>query len=437
MSEDTISLFFDCENEKLADELHTELEGKASEMVDDLRYSQCENRGDQIIVVLGCSFDHAMVQDLLNTILEKNLSNSYAELYYDTAGEKEFLAIRNGSLKEFKRRPPRKQKSPDTKSSEQVKSLSVTEFPQVESEIWQAQRREDWEKIYWGTYDEQPKYRWQHYKEYFFTGDLDKYIKGELQYLKRIGLDENMRIIDFSKAILYTPANTLNQLENLIQHVAQWYEVNNDSLEAGFLNIKKNLFIESFSHFSSIPEHGFCPNLAHEAFFWVYGDTYSAKRTFPIPLGETKWQPILGSHDVLFGLLVQSFYEYFFKKNFKDLSIEKRRMKYQDDRYLDFLLTLLQCIDVEFFDLKLFDRDHITSSGVEMGVQQYMLRALFMGLYGYNVPLFSGTDEFYCRDQELCGRLKEKVRLLDMPDEFFTFINFIKEYKGEAFKYTE
>lgn len=436
MSEDTLSLYFDGASKTDANDLHTEIEELLLEKDEDLWTSQFVFKDTQAIITLGVDLGGELVEDLLRFLLQKELINVYAELYYDTAGETQFLAIRDDRLKEFKRRPPRKKTKVPVKKKAISAKVSVA-YPHMLEPAWQKQREKDWDAMFYAHMSHEPKYYWKHIKDYYFDGNVHKFIKGQITYQKKAEYKLENRGPSITSAINYSPSKALDQLIEVIHTLFEWYDHNQEDVSDQKLNYEKKWFVESLHHFSSrFVEHGFDQELTDDAFLWIYGDSYQPGRTFPTPLGQDNWQPELSGYETVCARIMQGIRDYLFKP---DLPPEEElgAFRYQKAEYSRYLMSLLPHMDVDFFSRKRFERSYVNKRGISIEPWiQNSIRSLFIGLLGYNVPFIPKRDQPYCRDPEMAEFLKTQIFELDLPDYFDSFIEFIHKHGDDAYKYS-
>ncbi|WP_415895404.1 hypothetical protein ACMXYQ_17465 [Neptuniibacter sp. PT34_22] len=436
MSEDTFSLYFDCASRSDADDLHTEIEELLLAKDEELWTSQLAFKDKQAIITLGADLESELAEELLRCLLKKQLTNVYAELYFDTAGETQFLAIRDDWLKELKRRPPRKKAKVPVKKKAASAKVSVA-YPHMLDPAWQKQREKDWDTAYYSDICNEPKYCWKHIKDYYFDGNVHKFIKGQITYQKKAEYKPENIGPSITSAIDYSPSKTLEQLIEVIRTLFEWYDQNQDDVSDKQLSYQKNFFVEHLHHFSSrFIEHGFDQELTNDAFLWIYGDTYKPGRTFPIPLGQDNWQPELNNYEAVCARIMQGVSDYLFKP---DLSPEEEfgAFRYQQAEYSKYLISLLPNMDADFFSRKLFEDTYVNEQGISIeSWKQYSFRIFFTGLLGYNVPFIPKQDPPYCRDPEMAESLKTQIFALEMPGYFDSFIEFIHKHGDDAYKYS-
>ncbi len=312
--------------------------------------------------------------------------------------------------------------------------MKLPSYEHVNDPVWIKKRKKDWENIFYREMDEQAKYRWKYKEKYYFDGDVDSYIEGNIKASKREGGSvEGLDCPHIPEGIIYSPAETKEQLIEAIQSLVGWFQLNREKVLPRVCSGEMASFLNTLPRFVGTPEVGFSPQLADEMFFWIYGEEYDSNRVFPIPLGPDNWQPKLINYSNIFFLIVRRYVWCLFDENIAADKLEVQNFIFES-KYQRYLLSMLPYVDVEFFSKELFDDRYISKKGDLIGGYQLVIRRFFMSLLGYKRPR---DKKIFCRDFEKAEDLKRKILNLNMPPEFEDFVDFINEQKENAYRYTE
>ncbi|WP_415894084.1 hypothetical protein ACMXYN_06865 [Neptuniibacter sp. PT8_73] len=421
MSEDTLSLYFDCASKSDADEIHTEIEDLLLAKDEELWTSQLRFKDKQAIITLGVDLESELAEELLRYLTKKELSNVYAELYFDTAGETQFLAIRNNSLKEFKRRPPRKKIKAPTKKKTAAAKVSVA-YPHMLDPAWQKARRNNWEQIVWREFSDSPKYEWKHIEKYYFTGDVKSLIEGEIKLGNKWKLSKGKIHPLFSEIFNYSPAATLDQFLAEIEHMHDWFITHESSIDDDRWVYIKSDIVSQIPILISRPEIGFDDLLANEIFFHFMGDSYDPKKSITIGKGEYAWEISFTGFEEILWQLMRSFGCYLYNSPEEDL----KYASILDTRYLDYLVEMFSFVDGDMY---------VTRKPSGLNAKQFVTRRFLLGISEVNVRKCSKTESFYCRDNKLHECLRDRIiSLPSRPSGLDKLLKFLEKHGENGYK---
>lgn len=313
-------------------------------------------------------------------------------------------------------------------------------YPHLQDPEWQKQRQNNWDRVLYRGMHEQPKYTWQYIQKYYFDGDVKGFNKREIASFKKQGMRAENLSPSIKHSLIYSPCISLEQFICILRNVFDWYDDNKQNISQERFEREKKYLLRVLGHFSRSIGIGFDVKLTDEIFFWIYGGHYDPERVFPISLGKDEWQPKLSGYEEVCANILRGLSNYLFVESFDEDTDEFEVVKYKNEKYSKYLITLLPHMDVEFFSKKIFEHDYINERGIEISPNQLAYREFFMGLLGFNIKEYSKRDHYYCRDKQMSNSLKRKIFSLDMPsefNEFIEFIEFIEKHGDDSYRCSE
>lgn len=299
-------------------------------------------------------------------------------------------------------------------------------------------RREfEWKLVFERRMHQQPKYIWKHINEYFFDGNVEKFIKGELKSRKKQGFRPENIIPSIYDSVAYAPINRSDDFFDILDTVFEWYDSNEGKYSERFFEAERNAFLESIPELSKRFKVGFDSKLCDELFFNIYGLKFDNSRVLPVSLGKKKWQPVLVGYNSIIHNIIEGVANYLFVKDvdvyYGELGVEK----YKNEKYFDFFSSFTPHIDPEFYSTDIKSIKHFSSLGNRIYPMQLTYRRFLMGLMGHNDHSFSKSEDFFCRDPDLMKKYKEDFLSKKASKELQNLIHFIEKNGDKSYRKSE
>jgi hypothetical protein len=161
------------------------------------------------------------------------------------------------------------------------------------------------------------------------------------------------------------------------------------------------------------------PVCAAKLFLWVYGEEFEPTRTFPMSFGQCGWTPIIEVNPVeRFTDMISLIGTYLFYRT---------EIRYRQSLALvDYWLSIIPHLQ----DLRIFDTEPHEDSELDYPRRQWVVRAFFANLAGYDV--YEEYDELPHNDPELERYIKNRLAETDMPDSYYRLLEYIVEHKEKS-----
>ena len=274
-----------------------------------------------------------------------------------------------------------------------LKHLTDKEWLKKRELLWEHRKRDYWEE----SSEVQEAQR-----AFFFNGDFDSLVRVK-------------PILFFSDVLEGFPAETLDEVkfitkkywEHALTTNNSWY-----SKETGKTNDEK--FLSAFeSSYSEVLYHS--AELMADMFHWIYGEQYERKRS--IDIGLDMWEPQADIEPLRMANRVYSgMSSYLFSK-----------ADYTQYRYiLDYFISVIDKFEENYLDTQLAKKSVKNKSGGRLFAGQKKMRKFFLQLNNYNLEKTVRND--LIAEQ----RIRDAIDSIQMPDEFYPFIEFIHKYKQSA-----
>lgn len=272
---------------------------------------------------------------------------------------------------------------------------------------WLQQRELQWQRRKSDFYDEDEADVATH-KQFFFDGDFDAYIT-------------NIPELRFDTVYVSYPAQTLADMQYIIQ---RYWQFAHDSSNAWYLTFYQSTKDKSINGvferlLANITYHP--PELMQELFLWVYGESYQSPRVLDI--GVVAWQPTIEIEGWRMATGMRS--------GVGQLLFEEDNDYAHYNEYIEYFLSVLPLLEVGCFDSTYAEPNVKNKFGRKLSASQANTRDFFMQLYGYD------HEETVHNSPENELYIREAIEKLDMPAEFYPFIDFIHKYKQDAIDISE
>lgn len=192
------------------------------------------------------------------------------------------------------------------------------------------------------------------------------------------------------------------------------------SLEEYFVNTCVK--IADWSYFQS-------SELMAKLFLWVFGPVYDSQRFFPLPLGPEQWQPKLNINPNNLALfLLRGICSYLFSTE-----QDEKNLKYQFIG--DYFISIFVQIDSDVYAMTFLESDHIKENGNRVGDNwQYILRRFIANLEGVatHLEVRKNNGEIYHNDLPYENQIREGLKKLDLPKEYYDMVEFVHKHKDEC-----
>lgn len=280
---------------------------------------------------------------------------------------------------------------------------------------WQHEREQQWENICRQSFPtDSTEEELKPYRDYFFLGDIDVAI-------------ETGAYTDFGTILFWSPSNNIGDLKKLFIYYWQWFFTDDVNVKIyqgyGFETPKEYLNsillnIASWTYYQP-------PELMAELFLWVFGEQYDENRVFPIPLGNSNWQPkiSISKHSLAFFLL-RGIRGYLF--TYDNDSI------YPKYAYLiEFFLSVFHNIDTRIYSTKRIDRN--TELPFDKSDQR-IVRWFIANIEGVitNKEVDKNNGEIPHNNIEKETLLRDGLSKLELSDEYHQLVIFVHKHGNDC-----
>jgi hypothetical protein len=255
------------------------------------------------------------------------------------------------------------------------------------------------------------------FEEFFKTGDLAKFIENCIAE----GSDPER-----GWAFLFrcNPNRDCELLKRNIKYFWDWVFEDLDSrLPKSLVNKGVDEIAYTFNrriHFlGTVNSPVLDPACAAKLFLWVYGEEFEPTRTFPMSFGQCGWTPQIEVNPVVrFADMTALIDSYLFDGS----DLEYR----QSLALVDYWLSIIPHLQ----DLRIFDIEMHEDQDKDYPRRQWVVRAFFANLAGYDV--YEEYDELPHNDPELERYIKNRLAETDMPDSYYRLLEYIEEHKEKS-----
>jgi len=254
------------------------------------------------------------------------------------------------------------------------------------------------------------------FKTYNITGDVEAYIQSGVS-------------LRGSDVLYRSPLLNLDDL--LPQLKCYWDWVAEDPENHCHEYEKSKSIDERFtSIFQELVRGGerFPVGLLEDLFFWVYGKTYEPERQFPMTFGPNQWRPKLDFDiDFMCSSLQSGIRRYLMGYN---LHSRDKAIATFYKSVIDYFLSIYPYMSTDIYSLELYPQNY-SENGVSINKSGYQIatRWFIAGLHNI-LTLYEDDDgitELVIHDQETMDYLKAGLAKLNMPDEYYRLVDFVKE----------
>jgi hypothetical protein len=161
------------------------------------------------------------------------------------------------------------------------------------------------------------------------------------------------------------------------------------------------------------------PECAAKLFLWVYGEEFEPRRSFPISLGKSEWNPQIEVDPVvMFTNLMALIDRYLFDGS----SIEYK----QSLALIDYWFSIIPHLE----DHRIFDTVAHKDSDKDYPRRQQIVYAFFAHLSGYDVD--EEYDTLPHLDPGLEQYIKDRFSEIEMPESYYRMLEFIDKHKEDS-----
>ena len=256
-------------------------------------------------------------------------------------------------------------------------------------------------------------------RSYFETGDIHKYVKDEIY-------------VDPQVATFFAPQHELEHLVNRVTVCWQWLLNNQGHLADKRIRTNSSLD-EQFSYTASelFGKLGFFfpDDFFLEVFSYLYGEEYNSENDFPITFESINWTPSNVLHrDHICSSILLGLNEYIF-------SLPATNSPYRSyKRYKSlfrYFLSIFPKIRRQCFETRLYDQFHeIDGERSGFMVNQIRIRMFMAQMDGIVTKgqKKKAFDKPPINDRVFYEALKLELNSLDMPDEYYLLMDFLREH---------
>jgi hypothetical protein len=299
----------------------------------------------------------------------------------------------------------------------------MSDLSYLQDEKWLAEREVKWEGFSEEWLNSSPEDKVQRLKSYFFSGGI--------KYLLTDSYD-----ITLSYVISLTPFTETDLVIESITEFWFWVLESPDSRDYyEFITDLNERFIYHFHAIFSRKDDNLHPDICVKLFFWLYGETYQKDREITLNHnGRTVTINVNIDVDELAHELMSGIIDYLWMKDEgENICIFKS--------FIPYFLSIYPHMSPCCFSTTLPDEsEFIGDDGKEYRRSWYIWnRWLLTTLNGFitKYEIDDGIDELVCNDEDALTQLKDGLKALQMPEEFYRLQEFVLKHKGKSLKASE
>ena len=281
------------------------------------------------------------------------------------------------------------------------------------------QRKRACEQMLGWQFSEMPNSEQDIIREYFYCGDIKKYI-----------CDSS----DITDMIVFEATPFIN-LEDYLENLKIYWEwvLESPASNGNEHNLNRPVSERLIGKIEYYSLKSIClpDELKRKLFFWTYGERYEADRVFPMSLGADQWQPKINMNiDWVCSRLMSCIRDYLMGYDGAEKSNANGKF------YIDYFLSIYPYMSDKCFSMNLCMNRFYEENGVQINLRGFQItnRWFVAGLHNIltNYEDDENIEELVIHDEEAFRYLKEGLSELEMPAAYYEVEKFVIKHGEEC-----